>query len=29
VLKMAKGADQEKNPEEPKGNFPEHHKEVN
>jgi hypothetical protein len=29
VLKMAKGADQEKKPEEPKGNFPEAHKEVN
>jgi hypothetical protein len=26
---MAKGGDQEKNPEEPKGNFPEAHKEVN
>jgi hypothetical protein len=29
VLKMAKGADQEKKPEDPKGNFPEAHKEVN
>jgi hypothetical protein len=29
VLKTAKGADQEKRPEEPKGNFPEAHKEVN
>jgi hypothetical protein len=26
---MAKGADQEKKPEEPKGDFPEAHKEVN
>jgi hypothetical protein len=29
VLKMAKGADQEKKPEEPKGDFPEAHKDVN
>jgi hypothetical protein len=29
VLKTAKGADQEKKPEELKGNFPEAHKEVN
>jgi hypothetical protein len=29
VLKTAKGADQEKKPEEPKGDFPEAHKEVN
>jgi hypothetical protein len=29
VLKTAKGADQEKNPQEHKGNFPEAHKEVN
>jgi hypothetical protein len=29
VLKTAKKADQEKKPEEPKGDFPEAHKEVN
>jgi hypothetical protein len=29
VLKMAKVADQEKKPEDPKGNFPQAHKEVN
>jgi hypothetical protein len=29
VLKTAKGADQEKKPEEPKGDFPKAHKEVN
>jgi hypothetical protein len=29
VLKTTKGADQEKKPEEPKGDFPEAHKEVN
>jgi hypothetical protein len=29
VLKAAKGADQEKKPEDPKGDFPEAHKEVN
>jgi hypothetical protein len=29
VLKMAKGGDQEKKPEEPKGDFPKDHKEVN
>jgi hypothetical protein len=29
VLKTTKGADQEKKPQEPKGNFPEAHKEVN
>jgi hypothetical protein len=29
VLKTAKGTDQEKNPKEPKGNFPEAHNEVN
>jgi hypothetical protein len=29
VIKTAKKADQEKNPEEPKGDFPEAHKEVN
>jgi hypothetical protein len=29
VLKTAKGADQEKKPKEPKGDFPEAHKEVN
>jgi hypothetical protein len=29
VLKTAKGADQEKKPEDPKGDFPEVHKEVN
>jgi hypothetical protein len=29
VLKMAKTADQEKKPEEPNGDFPEAHKEVN
>jgi hypothetical protein len=29
VLKTAKGADQEKKPEEPKGSFPKAHKEVN
>jgi hypothetical protein len=28
-LKTAKGADQEKKPEDPKGDFPEAHKEVN
>jgi hypothetical protein len=29
VLKAAKGANQEKKPEEPKGNIPKAHKEVN
>jgi hypothetical protein len=29
VLKTAKGANQEKKPEEPKGDFPKAHKEVN
>jgi hypothetical protein len=29
VLKMAKPTDQEKKPDDPKGNFPEAHKEVN
>jgi hypothetical protein len=29
VLKKAKGANQEKKPEEPKGNIPKAHKEVN
>jgi hypothetical protein len=29
VLKKAKGADQEKMPEEPKGDFPEAHKDIN
>jgi hypothetical protein len=29
VLKKAKGADQEKMPEDPKGDFPEAHKDIN